>query len=48
MTFFNCSENRKNERKREVLGISDVLKSRFFIFPPKNREQKIALFPFDS
>ena len=32
MTFFNCSENRKNERKREVVGISDVLKSRFFYF----------------
>ena len=32
MTFFNCSENRKNERKREAVGIFDVLKSRFFYF----------------
>lgn len=45
MTFFNCSENRKNERKREAVGISDVLKSRFFIFLPKNREQKNHPFP---
>lgn len=45
MTFFNCSENRKKERKREVVGISDVLKSRFFIFLPKNREQKNHPFP---